>query len=53
MNDFIILMNMIYNHMNTPFTVWGFTFSLWQVYCSTLILIIIVWFISEMLGLNE
>ena len=53
MEDFRTLMNMIYVHMNTPFTVWGFTFSLWQVYCSTLILVVVVWFIMDMLGLNE
>lgn len=48
MEQFLYMMNLIYLHMCTPFTVWGFTFSLWQVYTSTLILSLIVWFVMQM-----
>lgn len=47
MEHFARLMTMIIDFLKTPFTLWGYTFSLWGVVITVLLLSIAFWFISE------
>lgn len=47
MEHFARLMTMIIDFLKTPFTLWGYTFSLWGVLITALLLSVAFWFISE------
>lgn len=47
MEYFVSLMTQIINFMKTPFTIWGYAFSLWGVFMLIMILSVVMWFIGE------
>ena len=47
MEYFISLMTQIIDFMKTPFTIWGYAFSLWDVFLLIMILSVVMRFISE------
>ena len=47
MENFTNLMLMIIDFFKIPFTIWGFTFSLWGVFITLTLLSLVFWFIGN------
>jgi len=50
MSFFLSVMQAIANGMQTPFSVYGFTFSFWDVYWWSLFVGLITWVLSRILN---
>lgn len=50
MNDFIRMMNAIFQAFQLSFNIYGFTFTLWQVVCFGMVASIVAWFIGRLLA---
>lgn len=47
MQDFGLIILAVINLAKTSFTIWGFTFSFWQLFLFLLVLGLVAWFIRE------
>lgn len=51
MNDFLAMMSGIVTCMHTPMSIWGFSFSLWDVFMFSMISAVIFGFIGKLFNM--
>lgn len=52
MSDFVGFMTAIVSGLQTPVTIYGFTFSFWDISMWSLLAGLIVWFVVRLFSLN-